>query len=161
MDNDFLKEVGYYGVTARLKRLSDTLLYSAKDLYNSEELGIEPNWHLVFLILKKYKKRTMSQIAETFHLSQTAIIKIINKMKEKGYLEVLPDAQDKRKQQLQLSEKALKELPRLEKLWDAGHQSIVDLLADSPDFLESLEKLEQKVREANFKERTLENLKND
>ena len=76
MNNDFLKELGYLGLIARLKRLSDSMLYSIRDLYKLEDIDIEPNWHLVFLILKKHKTRTMTEIAESFHLSQAAIVKI-------------------------------------------------------------------------------------
>ena len=50
--NDFLSEIRYAGLTSRLKRLSDLLLYSTKNFYKSVEIDIEPNWHLVFLLLK-------------------------------------------------------------------------------------------------------------
>ena len=92
MKNDFLKELGHLGLIARLKRSSDAILYSIREMYKSENLDIEPNWHLVFLILKKHETRTMTEIAEAFQLSQPAIVKIINKMKEKGYIDCKEDA---------------------------------------------------------------------
>jgi len=61
--DDFLKELGHLGLIARLKRLSDSMLYSIRDLYKIKSVDIEPNWHLVFLTLKKHKMRTMTEIA--------------------------------------------------------------------------------------------------
>ena len=86
MENDFFKEIAHFALTARLKRISDHMLYSAKDLYRALGLDINPNGHLVFLMFKKQERLTMTEIAEVFHLSQTAVIKIVNKMKSKDYL---------------------------------------------------------------------------
>ncbi len=158
MKNDFLKELGYLGLISRLKRLSDSILYSIRDLYKLENIDIEPNWHLVFLILKKHKTRTMSEIAESFHLSQPAIVKIINKMKKKGYIDIVKDTYDNRKRQLQLSQKAISELPRFEKIWHAGQESIKEILEANQAFLDLLENFEQQIEQKGFKERVLKHL---
>jgi len=158
MNNDFFKELGYLGLIARLKRLSDSILYSIRDLYKLENIDIEPNWHLVFLILKKHKTRTMSEIAESFHLSQPAIVKIINKMKKKGYIDIVKDTYDNRKRQLQLSQKAVSELPRFEKIWHAGQESIKEILEANQAFLDLLENFEQQIGQKSFKERVLKHL---
>ena len=158
MKNDFLKELGYLGLIARLKRLSDSILYSIRDLYKLENIDIEPNWHLVFLILKKHKTRTMSEIAESFHLSQPAIVKIINKMKKKGYIDIVKDTYDNRKRQLQLSQKAISELPRFEKIWHAGQESIKEILEANQAFLDLLGNFEQQIEQKGFKERVLKHL---
>ncbi len=43
MEQDFLKELEFLGVTARIKRLSDSLFYSIKGLYASENIDLEPS----------------------------------------------------------------------------------------------------------------------
>ena len=161
MKNDFLKELGYLGLIARLKRLSDSILYSIRDLYKSEDIDIEPNWHLVFLILKKHKTRTITEIAEAFQLSQPAVVKIINKMKKKGYIDIINDANDNRKRHLKLSQKAISQLPFFEKIWNGGQESIKEMLQENEAFLELLEKLEQQLENKSFKERVLNHLQND
>ena len=161
MKNDFLKELGYLGVIARLKRVSDSIFYSIREVYKLENMDIEPNWHLVFLILKKHKTRTMTEIAKSFHLSQPAIVKIINKMRNKGYIDIIKDTHDNRKRQLQLSKKAKSELPRFEKLWSVGQQTIKEMLEESELFLVLLEKFEQQIEQKSFKGRVLNHLKND
>ena len=43
---DYIDSMSYYGFTARLKRLSDTLNGEARNIYAHLEYEIEPNWHL-------------------------------------------------------------------------------------------------------------------
>ena len=154
-----ISPVGHLGMIARLKRLSDSMLYSIRDLYREKGLDLEPNWHFVFLILKKYQTRTMTEMADAFGLSQPAVVKIINKMKKKGYIDILNDVNDSRKRQLQLSQRAKDELPTFEKIWNGGQKSIEEMLQENKEFLNHLEKLEQQIRQKDFKERVLSNLR--
>ncbi|MEP1097326.1 MAG: helix-turn-helix domain-containing protein [Cyclobacteriaceae bacterium] len=156
---DYLKELGHLGLIARLKRLSDSMLYSIRDVYKVERFEIEPNWHFVFLSLKKHGKRTMTELSESFGLSQPATVKIINKMKKKGYIDVVVDSSDSRKKQLQLSEKAKTELPQFERVWIAGQASITDMLKGDTTFLSKLEELESLLKDQRFEKRILNHLK--
>ena len=97
-------------------------------------------------------------MAEAFHLSQPAVVNIINKMKKKGYIDCTSDTHDNRKRQLQLSQKALRELPRFEKIWKAGQQSLEEMLESNEAFLELLEKFERQIEHKAFKERVLSRL---
>ncbi len=78
-----MEQYGYLTFTARLKRISDNLLYSSKDLYKFLNLEIEPNWHLIFLIFSDKDTLTITEIAEELRIFQSGVIKIVNKMKEK------------------------------------------------------------------------------
>ncbi|MDN5205484.1 MarR family transcriptional regulator [Fulvivirgaceae bacterium BMA10] len=158
MKDDFLKELEHLGLIARLKRLSDSMLQSIRDLYKLKGIDIEPNWHFVFLLLKKNKRSTMTEMAESFQLSQPAVVKIINKMKQKGYIDIVEDNSDNRKRQLQLSQKAIDQLPLFESIWSAGQQSIKEMLDEDEAFLDLLEKMEQHIRNKNFKDRVLSHL---
>ena len=80
MDADYLKTLGHLGVTARIKRLSDTLFYSIRELYRQLGVDMEPSWHLVFLILKQEGKVTMQELSNQLHLSKPAVTKMIKKM---------------------------------------------------------------------------------
>lgn len=159
--NDFLTEMEYVGLTSRLKRLSDSLLYSTKELYRTEGLDIEPNWNLIFILLQERETMTITEISETLQFSHPAVVKILNKMKKNGYVATRTDTKDKRKQLLTLTEKAHDQLPLFEKYWTAGRQTVMDLLADSSHFLEEFFRIEEKLNERDYKDRTLQNLKND
>ncbi|NER13577.1 GNAT family N-acetyltransferase [Leptobacterium flavescens] len=151
MKNDFINELGHIGFTARMKRISDLLLYSAIDHYKQSGLGIEPNWHLIFLILKEEKALTVTEIAARLRFSHPAIIKIVRKMEEEGFLERSTDASDSRKQLISLSKKAIRKMPVFEKEWSDIEIVIKELISD--DFLADLDRLEQKLGEKNFSER--------
>ncbi|MFB6456167.1 MarR family winged helix-turn-helix transcriptional regulator [Chitinophaga sp. Hz27] len=158
-DNDFLRALSYAGISSRIKRLSDALLYGTKEFYKTIGTDIEPNWYLVFRLLKKHKQLSIKEVAARMQFSHPASIKIIRNMQQKGYLEVVTDTVDSRKQLISLSAKAKKAMPRLEKYWDAGLATMKELLEDNEAFSSLLAKFEDKVQENGFKERALRHLK--
>ncbi|MDW3646378.1 MAG: MarR family transcriptional regulator [Bacteroidia bacterium] len=159
MEKDFLKELEYLGITARLKRLSDAMSYSIKNLYKEEGLDIEPSWHLILLYLKEHSSASMSEVAEAFNYSQPAITKMIRKIVQRGYLLLKSDPQDSRKKLIRLSEKAHAELPRFERVWEAGQNAIRKMLVENEDFLLALDQLEREHQKASFQERVYQELK--
>ncbi|MDA0176382.1 MarR family transcriptional regulator [Mesoflavibacter profundi] len=156
---DFLVEIGLAGLNSRIKRLSDDLLYSTREYYKNAGLDIEPNWHLIFLILEKNKSLTITDISQELRLSHPACIKIINKMKKKKYIVTRADKNDSRKQLLELSTKAKEKLPEFHKHWEACIKTSEQLIENSPSFLKDLSELEQLISEKNYNQRTLENFK--
>ncbi|WP_121966631.1 MarR family winged helix-turn-helix transcriptional regulator [Myroides sp. N17-2] len=139
--------------------MTDNILYSTKDFYKSVDTDIEPNWHLVFLLLKENDSLTVTDISERLLLSHPAVIKIIKNMKAGGYVNTVPHSLDSRKQMLKLSQKAEQSLPEFEKYWAACILTMEQLLEGNSIFMDSLEKIEQKIEESSYKERTLKNLK--
>ena len=156
MENDFLLEMGYPGLTARLKRLSDLFVYQTKEFYKEYEVDIEPNWHPIFLLLQKHTELTVMDIASMLHLSHPSIIRMVNKMKKNGYIESHQDMEDNRKFYLRLSEKAKKELPQLENYWQAGIKALEELLEHKTELLSQLAVVEKNITSKNFKERMVE-----
>lgn len=159
MDDDFLRELEYLGVTARLKRLSDAFSTGIRELYKAAGVDIEPSWHLVLIKLKRQGQGTMSELAEAFHMSQPAVTKMIGRMVQKGYLTVSRCEKDGRTRVLRLSTKAERRLPQFEKIWRAGRASIREMLRSNRDFLQGLDKLEAEVRRRDFKDRAMKHLR--
>lgn len=157
MKDDFLVEMGYPGLTARLKRLNDQFVYQTKEFYKIKGLEIDPNWHMVFLLLLKYEELTVMEIAERLNLSHPAIVKLINKMKEKGYIKSKRDKEDLRKYHLKLSEKAQQELPQFEQYWKAGNRAVEEMMNHSKKLLDLLEEVEDNMEKMDFTRRMEEN----
>lgn len=141
MENDFIKSLDLIGYTARIRRLSDSLNKMGKVVYKDLELEIEPNWHLILLILEKEKELTATEIAEQLSFSHTAIIKITKKMVHSNFLIAQKSTIDNRKQLYSLSEKAIHKLPGLKKIWN--DIAIVHAQYVSKTFLKELTKIEQ------------------
>lgn len=154
MQEDFLSELQYAGFTARIKRLSDQLLYSARKVYENLEMDIEPNWHLIFLILKREKALTVTEIASQLGFSHPGVIKIVKKMRNSGYLQSIPDENDSRKQLIQLTTKGTAALPALEQKWNEIQQTIQGFT--SPTLLKELSLIEGKLAKQNLYERFVE-----
>lgn len=154
---DFLTDIKIAGLTSRLKRLSDDMLYSTRDYYKNAGLDIEPNWHLIFLLLEKNKSLTITEIAQELRMSHPACVKIINKMKRKDYVLTKTDHKDTRRQLLELSGKSKKQLPLLHKHWDACIKTTQELIQNSPHFMDELKEFERKVNEKSYKARTINN----
>jgi len=155
---DFVKELGYLGFTMRLKRISDAMMHEGRRLYSDMDVDIEPNWYVIFKLLKTNGPLSVTEIAEYIMMSHPSVITITNKMMNAGYLDSEKDKVDSRKRVLDLSARAIQMLPAYEKIWQAGGKGIADALEEihALDFLSALE---EKFFSKGFKERTLEQLK--
>lgn len=151
--NDFLKEIKYLGITARIKRLNDALTYSIKDLYKSQGMDIEPSWHLILLLLKKNKQLSLVELSKQMQISQPAITKVIKKMIAKGYAKQMISPSDQRVKIIELTTKSDQAFSQWEKVWDAGQKTIAEMLADNKAFLNTLTAFENQQSSQSFSER--------
>ena len=158
MEKDFVKELGYLGFTMRLKRISDTMLQEGRKLYAVLNVDIEPNWYVIFKLLKKTGPLSVTEIADKILLAHPSVITITNKMADAGYINSAKSKKDSRKRVLQLSPKAIKRLPEYERIWDSVEIGVQKALKglNALDFIAELEK---RFGESGFKDRTLKEFK--
>ena len=158
MDNsDFVKELGYLGFTMRLKRISDAMMHEGRRLYSELDVDIEPNWYVIFKLLKSRGAMSVTEIAESIMMAHPSVITITNKMMNAGYLVSEKDKDDSRKRVLDLSDRSTRMLPEYEKIWDAGEKGI-EIALQGLDGLEFISVLENKFFNKGFKERTVEQI---
>jgi DNA-binding MarR family transcriptional regulator len=160
MKDDFLTELGYLALAARFKRLSEAMVHGGRNMYKSLNLDIEPNWYLIFKLLSKHQKLSITKISKLLRFSHPSVISMVKKMKARGYLSTSVDANDSRKQIVKLTSKAHDLLPRLEDIWKAGSEGTKKMLDDNDGFLNKLTNLEIQFREHDFMVRTLKELQN-
>ena len=151
MENDFLQELRHLGFTARIKRLNESIVASTVDHYTKLNLALEPNWHVILLLLKQQGTLTVTEMAHILGFSHPAVIKTTRKMKQQGYLESQKDALDQRKTLIGLSSKGKRWLPKFEKEWGRIQQVLEEVVDDT--LLEKLDALEQSLKERSFSER--------
>lgn len=155
---DFAKELGCLGFTMRLKRISDALIQDGKRMYKELGLDIEPNWYVVFRMLKLESQLSVMEISERIGLAHPSVITLTNKMINAGYLSSTQCEEDSRRRHLTLTRKAHQTLPKFEEIWNAGERGIIEVLRGT-NMMESLTLVEDRFREKDFKDRTLEQLK--
>jgi len=157
-DNDFVKELGYLGFTMRLKRITDSMMHEGRRLYSELDVDIEPNWYVIFKLLKSRGGMSVTEIAESIMMAHPSVINITNKMANAGYLVSEKDKEDSRKRVLNLSDRAIKKLPEYEKIWESGEKGLEEALKGY-NALEFITMLEDQFFGKGFKERTQEQLK--
>ncbi|SHG22494.1 GNAT family N-acetyltransferase [Flagellimonas flava] len=158
MEQDFLQQLRYLGFTARIKRLNERIVSSTVSHYSNLNIDIEPNWHVIFLLLKERGKLTVTDIANTLGFSHPAMIKITRKMKQRGYLNMSKDSKDGRKTLIQLSQKGYRKLPTYEQEWNRIQEVLEEFVGN--DFLNQLNELEGKLLDQGFSERYLKKFGN-
>jgi len=156
-DKDFVKELGYLGFTMRLKRISDAMMHEGRRLYSDLDVDIEPNWYVIFKLLNAKGAMGVMEISERIQMKHPSVITITNKMMDAGYLVSEKNASDSRKRVLDLSDRAIKMLPQLEKFWEAGEAGIEEALKGL-NALAFIEALENRFYSKTFRDRTLEQL---
>nr|WP_299389173.1 bifunctional helix-turn-helix transcriptional regulator/GNAT family N-acetyltransferase [Allomuricauda sp.] len=148
---DFLHQLGHLGFTARIKRLNERIVASTVAHYSQLHYEIEPNWHVIFLLLKQKEALTVTEISQNLGFSHPAMIKITRKMQERGFLEFYKHPTDGRKTLIRLSKTGLLMLPKFEAEWLRIEQILKEVVADS--FLEQLHQLESALVDKGFEER--------
>ncbi|MDP9959253.1 MarR family winged helix-turn-helix transcriptional regulator [Chryseobacterium lathyri] len=153
MNQDFIKELGYKALDSRLKRISDRMSHDVRKFYKEQKIDVEPNWYLVFMLLQKNKEMSIIDIAEPLGYSHPSVVAIVKKMADKGYLVIKKDLTDKRKQMVSLTEKAVKMLPQLEKVWDSCEKAILQILSDDLAIFTYLDGIDSRLKNESFHER--------
>lgn len=153
MNTDFIKELGYKAFDSRLKRISDKMAHSVKKMYKSLHLDIEPNWYLIFMLLKNNEGLSIADIAERLGYAHSSVFITVKKMSDAGYVKLMNDKSDKRKQKVSLSAKALKSLPMLEQIWDSCEAAILQVLDEQLGIFDYLDKIDNHLDQTPFHQR--------
>ncbi|MEH7889060.1 MarR family winged helix-turn-helix transcriptional regulator [Elizabethkingia meningoseptica] len=153
MDFDFIKNLGYKAFDSRLKRISDRMSHDVRKFYKELGIDVEPNWYLVFMLLQKRGEISITDIAEPLGYSHPSVVAIVKKMADKGYLLIHKDIDDKRKQLISLSPKAIEILPQLEQIWQSCEKAILTLLADDLSIFSYLDNIDSELKNKSFHNR--------
>lgn len=124
--------------------------YDIRKLYKEFDIDVEPNWHLLFMLLQESEKVSISYIAERLGYADPSVVVIVKRMAEKGYLEVESDTKDKRKQNISLSDKAHKLIPNLEILWDSCENAILNMIDKDLSILKYLDNVDLELQKTSF-----------
>tara|TARA_R110001606_G_scaffold109253_1_gene234889 strand:+ start:483 stop:968 length:486 start_codon:yes stop_codon:yes gene_type:complete len=153
MGRDFIKELGYRALDNRLKRISDRMSHDTRKFFKQIDLDVEPSWHLVFKILRDNNDLTMVEIADQLGYSHPSTVVMLKKMAAKGYTISKRDVYDKRKQNIELTQKSLDLMPELERIWAGCEHAIHQLLKEDLSILKYLDDIETSLKEIPLNER--------
>ncbi|WP_274474514.1 MarR family winged helix-turn-helix transcriptional regulator [Mangrovimonas aestuarii] len=146
MARDFIKELGYKALDNRLKRISDKMIHDTRKFFKQIDIDVEPSWHLVFKLLKKNEILTMVEIAEELGYTHPSTVAMLKKMTSKGYIVSEKDTNDKRKQNIKLTQKSLDLIPELERIWNSCEHAIYLMLNEDLSIINHLDNIEASLK---------------
>lgn len=103
----FFEQTGKKAIGTRLRRLSEWITEDAAQIYTLYGVELQPKWFPVYYVLSGGEAKTITQIADEIEHSHVSVSKIIREMAKQGLINFGSDANDARKNLVNLSEKGL------------------------------------------------------
>jgi DNA-binding MarR family transcriptional regulator len=136
---DFVIDKGTSAFGTRLRRLSERLDRDVRELYRLNGIEFEPSWYPVVIALAEIGPMSVGDLATRMRITHAAVSQIRAKLLKAGLVRVRADADDQRRQMLQLTEKGRALTNRLGPLWAAIAQTTERLCRDhAPELLAQL-----------------------
>ncbi len=155
MQNDLVRKMGYIALATRLKRISDKMSHSARLMYKTLGIDVEPNWYLVLKIVEETPDVSVMEIASSLGFTHQSVFTMTKKMIANGYLLSSKDKADKRKTIFKLTEKAHTALPEIHEIWQVGREVIFEILDEDIAIIQHLETIESNLEQKSFGERII------
>lgn len=154
----YIDKLGLLAFGSRLKRLSDTIMHNAVDIYKSLGYTFEAHWFAIFhLLANSEKPLTISDITMEIGFSHPAIIKITNSMIKEELLKESGDRHDNRKRLLSLTRKGKTLYSQLEPVWNIFEIITEELLRETdPNMLKALDKIDLALKEFSLFDRFMQ-----
>lgn len=156
---DLVNELEELALATRLKRLSERLSNDVSKIYKESEVDFEARWFLILTLLAKEKLMSITEIADSLHLSHPAIVQIVNELTKKNLVKASTDKSDGRKRMIALTLSGKKTLAKIEPiLVSIKEENKKWLDTTRPNLLQILNQLEQALDEQDMYQRIKLNL---
>ncbi len=116
---DYVRELGVLVLDHRFRRMTETLLRTADELYEARGLPFRARWTSTYQLLFSHGPLGITDLAERLRLTHPAIIGITNAMREEGLVSDARDRHDARRRMIALTARARELDPELRALWKA------------------------------------------
>lgn len=153
MSRNIIEELGSLALATRLKNLSDRLAKDVAQVYKESSFDFEPRWFTLVWALKEGQELAVTELAAMLKQTHPAVNQVANILVEKGLVSERKDKEDQRKRLLQLTAKGLQVVDQISPLWVQIKKANDELLADSSNLIESLEKVEAALDQSSMYDR--------
>jgi DNA-binding MarR family transcriptional regulator len=116
---DYIRQLGPVVLDHRFRRLTETLLKSADEIYAATNLTFRARWASTYMILRDEGPTAIGELAVRLKLTHPGIIGITNEMTEAGVTSAGRDKTDGRRRILALTPKGRAMSDKLARVWDA------------------------------------------
>ncbi len=116
---DYVRQLGVLVLDHRFRRMTDTLLRTADELYEARGLPFRARWTSTYQLLFAEGPLGITDLAERLRLTHPAIIGITDAMREEGLVSEARDRNDARRRMVALTTRARQLDADLRTLWKA------------------------------------------
>lgn len=140
---DFVRELGPLALDHRFRRMTETLLRAADELYDARGLPFRARWTSTYQLLFSHGPLGITDLADRLRLTHPAIIGITDAMRQEGLVTDARDRHDARRRMVALTARARELDGELRALWkalaDVQHERFVSTGVDIVPVLNAVE----------------------
>ena len=119
-----------YSCGALLKQIHDIMEKNANNVLREQDLTISQSGVLVLLDEKEGKTASFKDLEKDFGVSQPTMVGILNRLVQKGLVEVLTDSEDKRIRKAHLTQKGADKCKEGYKHMNSAEDQLLKSLTD-------------------------------
>jgi len=148
---DSLKELGELSLGSRLKRLSELTMKTISRVYRQYGHDFDPYLFPAFHKIAQSKTINNTQLCESLQTSQPAVTQTINKLVQKGLVQLEADVIDKRKKTISLTPKGSVLHIQVQPLWRSMDKSVKEMTQrPTNSLLEHINQFEEVIKSGDF-----------
>lgn len=156
---DYIRQLGPVILDHRFRRMTETLLRSAEQIYEARGLPLRARWTSTYQLLYTEGPLAVGEIADRLRLTHPGVIGITDEMLAAGILSAERDPDDARRRILALSPRGRRMSAELFSIWtELGNAQRNRFAASGCDIMSVLEKVEDGLSERGLASEVLEKL---
>jgi DNA-binding MarR family transcriptional regulator/N-acetylglutamate synthase-like GNAT family acetyltransferase len=159
---DSLKLLGELSLGSRLKRLTELTMKTISRVYQQYGHDFDPYLFPAFHEIAQSKTITNTQLCEALETSQPAVTQTINKLVQKGLVQLEADAVDKRKKIISLTTKGAMLHIQVQPLWRSMDKAVKEMTRQPANsLLEHIDQFEEVIKSGDFSEAISKHMKQE
>lgn len=158
---NFYQQLGFLVFGSRLRRLSEAFLSDVNSIYKTHKISFDASWFPVFYILSQDGEVSIRQISGQLGITHSAASQMVSNLQEKGLIKSSVSKKDARHKVVAFTAKGQKLLQKIQPVWNALNQAMIELgggEAESNKLLAALMQLENRMKEKSLFERIEDHL---
>lgn len=138
---NFYQDLGFLVFGSRLKRLSELFLSDVNAIYKKHNIAFDASWFPVFYLLSRNEQVSIRFISNQLGVSHSAASQMVSSLQEKGFIKSVVSKTDARHKVVTFTSKGNKLQQKIEPVWTALQQAMLQLANESPQSKQVLEAL--------------------
>lgn len=146
---------------SRLRRLSERFLANVTKVYQAKGIDFDASWFPFFYLLDEHESLTLREMSETLKTSHSAVSQMMSNLERRALVEIKKDPEDKRRRNVQLTEKGKELLAQVRPIWNGLQKAMAEILEQdefNAKLISIIDNIEATFDEEELSERILRQL---